>query len=46
MPADGTPPESTRVLARGGDLDGGVDADRVWMSCSCGALLVRVVAFG
>ena len=28
-----------------GDLDGGVEDDRVWMTCSCGAVLVRVVAF-
>jgi hypothetical protein len=28
------------------DLDGGVEADRVWMSCTCGAALVRVDAFG
>jgi hypothetical protein len=28
------------------DLDGGVRGDRVWMTCSCGAVLVRVVAFG
>jgi hypothetical protein len=30
---------------RCGDLDDGVDGDRVWMTCSCGAVLVRVVAF-
>jgi hypothetical protein len=29
-----------------GDLDGGVEVDRVWMMCSSGAALVRVVAFG
>ncbi len=29
-----------------GELDGGVEGDRVWMTCSCGAVLVRVVAFG
>jgi len=29
-----------------GDLDGGVEGDRVWMRCTCGAVLVRVVAFG
>ena len=29
-----------------GELDGGVECDRVWMTCSCGAVLVRVVAFG
>ena len=28
-----------------GDLDGGVEGDRVWMSCTCGAALVRVDAF-
>jgi hypothetical protein len=31
---------------RCGDLDGAVEGDRVWMTCSCGAVLVRVVAFG
>ena len=31
---------------RGGELDGGVEGDRVWMTCLCGAVLVRVVAFG
>jgi hypothetical protein len=31
---------------RCGDLDGGVEGDRVGMTCSCGGLLVRVVAFG
>jgi len=30
---------------RCGDLDGGVEGDRVWMTCTCGAVLVRVVAF-
>jgi len=25
---------------------GGVEGDRVGMTCSCGAVLVRVVAFG
>ena len=29
-----------------GDLDGGVEGDRVCMTCSCGTVLVRVVAFG
>jgi len=29
-----------------GDLDGGVEGDRVWMTCTCGAVLVRVVRFG
>jgi hypothetical protein len=23
-----------------------VESDRIWMACSCGAVLVRVVAFG
>jgi hypothetical protein len=31
---------------RGGELEGGVEGDRVWMTCTCGAVLVRVVAFG
>jgi hypothetical protein len=31
---------------RCGDPAGGVEGDRVWMTCSCGAVLVRVVAFG
>ena len=31
---------------RCGDLDGGVEGDCVWDDCSCGAVLVRVVAFG
>ena len=31
---------------RCGDLDGEVEGDRVWMTCTCGAALVRVVAFG
>jgi hypothetical protein len=30
----------------GGDLDAGVEGDRVWMTCSCGAVLVRVEAVG
>jgi hypothetical protein len=29
-----------------GELDSAVEEDRVWMTCSCGAVLVRVVAFG
>jgi hypothetical protein len=29
-----------------GDLDGGVEGDRVQMTCSCGEVLVRVVVFG
>jgi len=29
-----------------GDLDGGVEGDRVWMTCSCGAVLVRDVRVG
>jgi hypothetical protein len=31
---------------RCGDLDAAVEGDRVWMTSSCGAVLVRVVAFG
>jgi len=31
---------------RFGELEGGVESDRVWMTCSCGAVLVRIVAFG
>jgi hypothetical protein len=27
------------------DLDGGVEGDRVGMTCSCGVVLVPVVAF-
>ena len=30
---------------RCGKLDGGVEGERVWMTCSCAAVLVRVVAF-
>jgi hypothetical protein len=26
-----------------GDLDGGVDGDRVWMTCTCGAAINRNV---
>ena len=26
---------------RCGDLDGGVDGDRVWMSCDCGAEILQ-----
>jgi hypothetical protein len=26
---------------RCGDLDGGVDGQRVWMACECGASVVR-----
>jgi hypothetical protein len=29
-----------------GELDAAVEADRVWMTCTCGAMLVRVVPFG
>jgi hypothetical protein len=36
---------STEYLGRG-DLDGGGGGDRVWIACKCGAVLVRVVAFG
>jgi hypothetical protein len=28
---------------RCGDLDGGVDGDIVWMTCDCGAIIVRRV---
>jgi hypothetical protein len=31
---------------RCGDLDAAVEGDRVWLTCTCGAVLVRVVAFG
>jgi hypothetical protein len=31
---------------RCGELDSAVEDDRVWMTCTCGAVLVRVVAFG
>jgi hypothetical protein len=31
---------------RCGDRDGRVGGDRVWMTCSCGAVLARVLAFG
>ena len=31
---------------RCGDLDGGVEGDRFWMTCSCGGVLVRVMTFG
>jgi hypothetical protein len=31
---------------RCGELDAGVEGDRVWMTRSCGAVLVRVAAFG
>jgi hypothetical protein len=24
-----------------GELDSGVEADRVWMTCTCGAMIVR-----
>jgi len=24
-----------------GDLDGGVEGDRVWMACTCGAAITR-----
>lgn len=29
-----------------GELPGGVEGDRVWMTCTCGAVLVRVATFG
>jgi hypothetical protein len=28
---------------RCGDMDGGVEGDRVWMTCECGAVLTRQV---
>jgi hypothetical protein len=28
---------------RCGELDGGVDGERVWMTCDCGAELVRTL---
>jgi len=28
---------------RCGELDGGVEGDRVWMTCTCGASIVRLV---
>ncbi len=28
---------------RCGELDGGVEGERVWMACECGAQLVRAV---
>jgi hypothetical protein len=28
---------------RCGDLDGGVEGERVWMSCDCGAAIVQPV---
>ena len=30
----------TKYLGRG-DLDGGVEGDRVWMACTCGATINR-----
>ncbi len=29
-----------------GELDTGLEDDRLWMTCTCGAVLVRVAAFG
>ncbi len=29
-----------------GELDTGLEGDRVWMTCSCGAVLVRAAPFG
>jgi len=26
-----------------GELDGGVERDRVWMTCTCGAVIVRAL---
>jgi hypothetical protein len=31
---------------RCGDLDAAIEGDRIWMTCTCGAVLVRVVPFG
>jgi hypothetical protein len=31
---------------RCGELEAGVEGPIVWMTCSCGAVLVRVEAFG
>jgi hypothetical protein len=31
---------------RCGDLAADVEVDRVWMTCSCGAVLVPVMTFG
>jgi len=28
---------------RCGDLDDGVEGDRVWMTCTCGAVVVRAL---
>jgi hypothetical protein len=28
---------------RCGDLDGGIEGDRVWMTCTCGAMIVRML---
>ena len=28
---------------RGGDLDDGVEGDRVWLTCTCGAVIVRAL---
>ncbi len=28
---------------RCGELDGGVDGDRVWLSCDCGAVIVHAL---
>jgi hypothetical protein len=27
-----------------GELDAGVEADRVWMTCTCGAVIVQALA--
>jgi hypothetical protein len=35
-----------REHRRCGELDGGVDGDRIWMARARGAVLARVMAFG
>jgi len=42
----GTIPSETSAASGMSPPEGGVDSDRVWTTCSCGAVLVRVVAFG
>jgi hypothetical protein len=31
------------VLDASGDLDSAVEADRLWMTCTCGATMVRML---
>jgi len=31
---------------RCGELDGGVEGERVWMTCTCGARMVRLTTAG